>query len=148
LPQRADSVQSETFQEDIYPDTLSGESSLGAAEWFSGQDVLPKLLKVEALYQLAPGTRLPTTREFVPSTSEAVLKTIPSTSADGSQTIESNAKFVANKQGHPSDISEPTSEEIPEKSAPEPNESPKDESVLHDLVTLLIMIRQQRGPIG
>jgi coronin-1B/1C/6 len=41
--------KSELFQDDLYPDTFSGEPSLTAEEWLSGKDAEPKKMS------LAPG---------------------------------------------------------------------------------------------
>lgn len=53
--------KSESFQADIYPDTISGDPSLTADEWFSGQDAPPRLISMESIYHkelgAAPGHR-------------------------------------------------------------------------------------------
>lgn len=59
-------LQSETFQEDIYPDTLSGEPSLEADDWFSGKDAPLCLLKMESVYQFGSGGQPSRHRQFTP----------------------------------------------------------------------------------
>lgn len=39
--------RSELFQEDLYPDTLSDESSITAEEWIEGQDGEPILVSLK-----------------------------------------------------------------------------------------------------
>lgn len=46
--------KSDIFQDDLYPPTFSGEASLTAKQWFSGQNGTPKLIS------LAPGFVAPT----------------------------------------------------------------------------------------
>jgi len=54
--------KSDMFQDDIFPDTFSGEPSLTAAEWLSGNNADPKT------YSLAPGfVQKKTSQEFNPS---------------------------------------------------------------------------------
>jgi len=70
--------QSEAFQEDIYPDALSGEPSLPANDWFSGKDAPPCLLKMESVYQFGNGGQPTRAREFNPvHQSPTQVKSIP-----------------------------------------------------------------------
>lgn len=40
--------KSELYQDDLYPDTFSGEASLDAEEWFTqGKNATPKLVRLE-----------------------------------------------------------------------------------------------------
>jgi len=58
--------KSDIFQDDIFPDTFSGEPALTADEWFSGKNADPKTMS------LAPGfVQKKTTQEFNPSKVEA-----------------------------------------------------------------------------
>jgi len=59
-------LKSEAFQEDIYPDTLSGEPSLFADDWFSGVDAPLRLLKMETVYQTGSSGHPSRQREFTP----------------------------------------------------------------------------------
>ena len=56
------------FQEDIYPDTLSGEPSLSANEWFAGKDAGPKLVSMESIYRSGNAQTIHQ-RGFVPQAS-------------------------------------------------------------------------------
>jgi len=70
--------RSEAFQEDIYPDTLSGEPSLVADDWFSGVDAPLRLLKMETVYQTGSSGHPSRQREFTPvNQSQPETKTIP-----------------------------------------------------------------------
>lgn len=40
-------VQSDLFQEDLYPDTVGPEPSVGADEWFQGKDAEPILISLK-----------------------------------------------------------------------------------------------------
>jgi hypothetical protein len=62
----ANYTQSEVFQEDIYPDTLSGEPSQSSDDWFSGRNVPPQLLKMELVYRSGADGHLSRPRDFVP----------------------------------------------------------------------------------
>jgi len=55
--------KSDMFQDDLFPDTLSGEPALTADAWFSGQNAEPKLMS------LAPGFQAPSrpAQEFNPT---------------------------------------------------------------------------------
>lgn len=55
--------KSDMFQDDLFPDTNSGEPSLTADEWSSGQNAEPKLMS------LAPGFQAPAkpAQEFTPT---------------------------------------------------------------------------------
>ena len=59
-------LKSEAFQEDIYPDTLSGEPSLVADDWFSGVDGPLRLLKMETVYQTGSSGHPSRQRDFTP----------------------------------------------------------------------------------
>jgi len=61
------------FQDDIYPDTSSGEPSLNCDEWFSGHNASPILLKMESLYNCVQGTRQFKGKPFSPSASVGIL---------------------------------------------------------------------------
>lgn len=66
------------FQEDIYPDTLSGEPSLSADEWFAGSDIGPKLVSMESIYK-SGNAQMIRQRQFVPQTSpEPETRSVPS----------------------------------------------------------------------
>jgi len=54
------------FQEDIYPDTLSGEPSQSSDDWFSGRNVPPQLLKMELVYRSGTDGYLSSPRHFAP----------------------------------------------------------------------------------
>ena len=71
----ANCEQSEAFQEDIYPDTLSGEPSLTSGEWFSGHDASPRLVSMESVYRNESGAA-PRQRAFQPLNTEE-LKITP-----------------------------------------------------------------------
>jgi len=71
-------LKSEAFQEDIYPDTLSGEPSLVAEDWFSGVDAPLRLLKMETVYQTGSSGHPSRQREFTPvNQSQPETKAIP-----------------------------------------------------------------------
>jgi Type of WD40 repeat len=55
------------FQEDIYPDSLSGEPSLASEDWFSGRDAPPRLLNMELVYRSGPDGLASRQRGFTPS---------------------------------------------------------------------------------
>ena len=66
------------FQGDIYPDTLSGEPSLSADEWFAGSDVGPKLVSMESIYKTGNSQTI-RQRQFVPQASpEPEARTVSS----------------------------------------------------------------------
>ena len=66
------------FQEDIYPDTLSGDPSLSANEWFAGKDAGPKLVSMESIYRSGSAQTI-RQRHFVPQASpEPEARSVPS----------------------------------------------------------------------
>jgi hypothetical protein len=75
------------FQEDIYPDTLSGEPSLSADEWFAGGDVGPKLVSMESIYK-SGNAQMIRQRQFVPQASpEPETRNVPSEAAAAKATV-------------------------------------------------------------
>ena len=91
-------MQSDTFQEDIYPDTLSGDPSLTSAEWFSGHDAPPRVLKMELVYRGTCRGDSSRRREFAPlDPSEPELKLKIAPQADILPKTTSEAVPPANK---------------------------------------------------
>ena len=44
-------MQSELFQDDLFPDTQGDEPSLSASEWFEGTNAEPKLISMKAKFE-------------------------------------------------------------------------------------------------
>ena len=44
-------LQSELFQDDVFPDTQGDEPSISAKEWFEGKDAEPKLISLKAKFE-------------------------------------------------------------------------------------------------
>jgi hypothetical protein len=89
-------LQSETFQEDIYPDTLSGEPSLEADDWFSGKDAPLSLLKMESVYQFGSGGQPSRQKQFTPlHQSQPETKAAPSLEQKASVQSESTPKAAS-----------------------------------------------------
>lgn len=89
-------LQSETFQEDIYPDTLSGEPSLEADDWFSGKDAPLRLLKMESVYQFGTGGQPSRQKQFTPlHQSQPETKAAPNLEQKASLQSESTPKAAS-----------------------------------------------------
>jgi hypothetical protein len=69
--------QSEAFQDDIYPDTLSGEPSLTSDEWFAGGDAPLQLLSMESVFRHGVGGQPSRKRDFTPMDSESKAASQP-----------------------------------------------------------------------
>lgn len=67
-------MQSDLFQEDLYPDTIGPEPSVEADEWFQGKDGEPNLISLKDGF--ASTTK---TKEF--KVHKSLLKTASSSSA-------------------------------------------------------------------
>lgn len=63
--------KSESFQDDLYPDTASNEASHTADEWMAGSDKNPKLMSLDPAQRPASGA---TAKAFVAAKSAAVLQ--------------------------------------------------------------------------
>jgi hypothetical protein len=89
-------LKSEAFQEDIYPDTLSGEPSLVADDWFSGVDAPLHLLKMETVYQTGSSGHPSRQREFTPvNQSQPETKTIPKIESKAPVQSDTTPKVVS-----------------------------------------------------
>lgn len=65
--------KSDSFQDDIYPDTASNEAAHTADEWLAGSDKPPKMMSLNPALKPAGGGA-PTTKKFVAAKSAAVLQ--------------------------------------------------------------------------
>jgi hypothetical protein len=107
------------FQEDIYPDTLSGEPSLSADEWFAGSNVGPNLVSMESIYKNG-NAQTARQRQFVPQASpEPEARKVPSEAAKATvrtagpvETSETSVKST----GAPVDL--------PTSTSPAPSKAP------------------------
>ena len=89
-------LKSEAFQEDIYPDTLSGEPSLAADDWFSGVDAPLRLLKMESVYQTGSSSQPSRQREFTPANqSQPEPKSIPKVESKSPVQSNSTSKIAS-----------------------------------------------------
>ena len=112
---QANMTKSETFQEDIYPDTLSGEPSLSSDEWFAGQYAPIRLLKMASVYNET--ARISRQKPFKPSNEmTAETKTIDQDSStklsESSNKAELDNEVVSissqDSQVHKKEMSSPT----------------------------------------
>jgi hypothetical protein len=123
--------QSEAFQDDIYPDTLSGDPSLTSDEWFAGGDAPLQLLKMESVFHQGVGGQPSRKRDFTPMDSSskaasqpaATKKVVPQHEAPTQKPPEKVAP--AKSSTFPSDKSQPT----PGKEQPAKEEPTKDQPI-------------------
>lgn len=106
-------LQSEAFQEDIYPDTLSGEPSLVADDWFSGVDAPLRFLKMESVYRNGSSGHPSRQREFTPvNQSPPETKTIPKVESKAPVQSETTPKVasstIASERSVPSVLRTPS----------------------------------------
>lgn len=65
--------KSDSFQDDIYPDTASSEAAHSADEWLAGSNLPPKMMPLNPALKPAGGGA-PTAKKFVAAKSAAVLQ--------------------------------------------------------------------------
>jgi len=81
--------KSDVFQDDIFPDTFSGEFSLTAAEWASGKNADPKLTS------LAPGfVQKPKSADFNPEKTEEVKPLNEKELREGFEKLEKRVAYL------------------------------------------------------
>ncbi|OLL26329.1 Coronin-like protein crn1 [Neolecta irregularis DAH-3] len=129
--------RSETYQDDIYPDTLSDEPSLTAGEWFAGKTADPILVSLEQVYEDGLSGR-PAAKSacFTPS----IVAQIPRHNSFGQPSNEKAAQaqasspveITANKVSRNDNVSGPANEPY----------------VSVDVQKLTEMIRKQEGSIS
>lgn len=84
-------MQSELFQEDLYPDTIGDIPAIEAEDWFNGQDAEPILISLKDYHQ---PTRLPTASEMKVAKKPNILDK-PSANKSVSKTSSNNNTLTA-----------------------------------------------------
>lgn len=116
--------QSETFQDDIYPDTLSGEPSLASDDWFGGKDAPLQLLSMESVYHHGAGGQPSHKRDFIPLNTTDVPQQSHSTQKAAQDEIPAPATvkrpiLSEGDKGDPStSATEPIHQETPKTTLP------------------------------